>query len=74
MTPEVKEVLTEFFASIWSIFTQTPVPGTSLTFAELWIGLFATSVFVAFLHKTLDNETGYKSGKGDYITEGDEKE
>lgn len=44
-----------------------------ITFAQLWVGLFASSAFIAFLHKVLDNEVGYKSGKGDYDTQGEEK-
>lgn len=74
MSPEIKEALTSFFAMIWDIFVKTPVPGTSLTFASLWVGLFCASVFIAFLHKTMDSEVGYKSGKKDYERIGDEKE
>ena len=62
---EVKEALTEFISLIWSIFVKTELPFFNITFGQLYIGLFASSVFVAFIHKTTDSEA-YKSGKSDY--------
>lgn len=73
MTQEASYTLAEFFSMIWSIFTSTPVPGTNLTFAKLWIGIFCISLCTYFLHKTLNSEARYGSGKGDYRKKGGEK-
>ena len=73
MNPEIKAALTTFFGDIWHIFTQVEIPYMNITFAQLYIGLFCASVFIAFIHKTLDSEVNYRSCKGDYITEGDKE-
>lgn len=64
--PEIKEVITQFFGMIWNIFVKTEIPYFNISFGQIYIGLFATTVFCTFLQKTLDNESSYGSGTGDY--------
>lgn len=64
--PAIKEAISQFFALIWDIFVNTEIPYFNINFGQIYIGLFATSVFCTFLQKTLDNESNYGSGNGDY--------
>lgn len=49
MLDSFREFLANFFSSVWSIFTNTPVPGTELNFAQLWVGLLVSAFIIAFI-------------------------
>lgn len=49
MLDSLKDFLNEFFGSVWSIFTNIPVPGTSLNFAQLWVGIFFSIFIINFI-------------------------
>lgn len=49
MLDSFREFLATFFSSVWSIFTNTPVPGTDLNFAQLWVGILISAFIIAFI-------------------------
>lgn len=54
MTEEALEVITSIFTDIWTIFTNVTVPGTNLTFANLWVGVLFAWAIVSFIEKVIN--------------------
>ena len=53
MTQDALTCISSLFTDIWSIFTSITVPGTNLTFANLWVGVLFAWAIVAFIEKVL---------------------
>lgn len=54
MTGEAIEVITSVFTDLWSVFTNITVPGTNMTFANLWVGVLFAWAIVKLIEKILD--------------------
>lgn len=54
MTSEAIEVITSVFTDLWSVFTNITVPGTNMTFANLWVGVLFAWALVKLIEKILD--------------------
>ena len=55
MTVDGKEALQTLFSDFWHVFTSITLPGTTMTFASLFLGMIGISVLITFIHKVLDS-------------------
>lgn len=59
--------MAQFFSSIWSIFTSTNVPGTSIPFSTLYLAGIAVAVLSFALGKLFRTSglsgSGFRTGK-----------
>lgn len=47
------ELVQSFLSSIWDLFRGVDVPGTTLSFAQFWLGVFIVSVSISILRPLL---------------------
>ena len=59
--------MSQFFTSIWSVFTNTTVPGTSIAFSTVYLAGIAVAVLSFALGKLFRSTgisgSGYRTGK-----------
>lgn len=68
------DILSAIFVPVWRIFTETPVPGLGISFADLYLALILIGIAIAILRSAFGiggSSTGYRSGssKSAHISE-----
>lgn len=51
--PEIMVAISFFLGASWDFFTEIEVPGTGMTFAALFVGLFLANLGLRFLFSML---------------------